>query len=227
MNSTKKTAKWVGTFYITATVAYSFAMVLLDPITGSPDYLTQVSQNANQVIMGTFLVLVDAIAVAGIGICMYKILKKHHKALALGFLSARVIEGTIFMMTVIPTLALLTLSHEFVKTGAQDTSYYQALGQILLSAGDWIFLIGYGLVFGIAALILNFLLYKSKLVPRWLSGWGFVSAVFVLANYFLQSFGISLFEFLDFSIAIQEMVFAGWLIVKGFNPSAIASDSVK
>ncbi|MFC1711626.1 DUF4386 domain-containing protein [Patescibacteria group bacterium] len=227
MNTNKKTARWVGILYILATVAYSLAMILLDPIIGSPDYLTQISLNANQVIMGTFLVLVDAIAVAGIGICMYKILKRHHKTLALGFLGARVVEGTIFMMTVIPTLALLTLSHEFVKTGTQDASFYQTLGQVLLSAGNWIFLIGYGLVFAISALILNFVLYKSKLVPLWLSGWGFVSAVFVLVNCLLQFYGINLVEFLDFSIAIQEMVFAVWLIVKGFNPSAVASESVK
>jgi hypothetical protein len=227
MNSNKKTAIWVGIFYITATVAYSLAMILLDPIIGGPDYLIQASLNANQVIMGTFLVLVDAIAVAGIGICMYKILKKHHKTLALGFLSARVVEGTIFIITVIPTLALMTLSHEFVKAGAQDTFYYQTLGQVLLSAGNWIFLIGYGLVFAISALILNFILYKSKLVPLWLSGWGFVSAIFVLTNYLLQSFGVNPVGILDFPIAVQEMVFAVWLIVKGFNPSATASVSVK
>jgi len=227
MKSNKHTARWVGVFYILATVAYSLAMILLDPIISGPDYLIQASSNANQVLMGTFLVLIDAVAVAGIGICMYKILKKYHKTLALGFLSARVIEGTIFIMTVIPTLVLLTLSHEFVKTGAQDTSYYQTLGQVLISAGDWIFLIGYGLVFGLSALILNFVLYKSKLVPRWLSGWGFVSAIFVLANYLLHSFGINLIEFLDYSIALQEMVFAIWLIVKGFNSPAIASASAK
>jgi uncharacterized protein DUF4386 len=218
MKTHRKTAKVVGILYITATVAYSLAMILLDPIISGPDYLTQASLNANQVLIGTFLVLIDAVAVAGIGICMYKILKKYHKTLALGFLSARAVEGTIFIMTVIPTLALLTLSHEFVRAGTQDASYYQILGQVLLSAGNWIFLIGYGLVFGLSALILNFVLFFSKLVPRWLSGWGFVSAVFVLANYLLQSFGIDPVVFLDFSIAVQEMVFALWLIVKGFNP---------
>ena len=98
---------------------------------------------------------------------------------------------------------------------------------MLLSAGNWIFLIGYGLVFAISALILNFVLYKSKLVPRWLSGWGFVSAIFVLANCLVQFYGINPVGFLDFSIAVQEMVFAVWLIVKGFNSSAIASESLK
>jgi hypothetical protein len=96
---------------------------------------------------------------------------------------------------------------------------------MLLSAGNWIFLLGYGLVFAISALILNFVLYRTKFVPRWLSGWGFISAVFVLGNFLLQFFGINFFEFLDFSIAIQEMVFALWLIVKGFDLSALKAEA--
>lgn len=227
MNSNKKTAIIVGVLYIIATVAYSIAMILLDPIINGSDYLIQASLNANQVIIGTFLVLTDAVAVAGIGICMYKILKKYNKTLALGFLSARVVEGGIFILTVIPTLALITLSQEFIKAGTPDVSYYQTLGTVLLSVGNWIFLIGYGLVFALSALILNFVLFKSKLIPRWLSGWGFASAVFVLANYLLQSFGVNPIVILDLPIAVQEMVFAVWLIVKGFNLSAITHVSTK
>jgi hypothetical protein len=227
MDLNKRTAIIVGILYIIATVAYSLAMILLDPIIGGSDYLVQASLNANQVIIGTFLVLIDAIAVAGIGICMYKILKKHNKILALGFLGARVVEGTIFIMTVIPTLVLLTLSQEFINAGTPDVPYYQTLGTALLSAGNWIFLIGYGLVFAISALILNFVLYKSKLIPRWLSGWGFVAAVLVFIHYLLQSFGINPVVILDIPIAVQEMVFAVWLIVKGFNASAITLESTK
>ena len=207
----------IGALFIIATVAYSIGMILLEPILGSSNYLTKVFENQNLVIIGVFLVLVDAVAVTGIGVCMYQVLKKHNKVLALGYVGARIVEGALFLMTVIPTLTLLTLSHEFVNAGASDAFYYQTLGNVLISVGNSTFLLGYGLVFAISALILNFVLYKSKLIPRWLSGWGFISAAFVFINFLLQSFGIYFFEFLDFSIAIQEMVFAIWLIVKGFN----------
>jgi len=86
-------------------------------------------------------------------------------------------------------------------------------------------LLGLGLAFALSALILNFVLYQSKLIPRWLSGWGFVGAALVFANYLLQSFSINPVEILFLPIAVQEMVFAVWLIVKGFNSSAIASES--
>ena len=169
--------------------------------------------------------LIDAIAVAGIGIVIYPILKKHNEALARGYAGARIVECVLFIVNVIAILTLLTLSKEFVKAGAPDSFYYQTLGTILLSAGDKAFLLGFGLAFTLSALILNFVLYQSKLIPRWLSGWGFIGAALLWAYYLLQSFSINQVEFLFLPIAVQEMVFAVWLIVKGFNPSAIASES--
>jgi len=227
MNSNRKTAIIVGVLFITATVAYSLGVIYLDPILGGSDYLTKASENENQVIIGALLVLIDAVAVAGIAIVIYPILKKHNETLALGYVGARIVESVFFIVNVIFILTLLTLSQEFVKAGAPDASYYQTLGTLLLAAGDWAFLLGFGLAFTLSALILNFLLYQSKLIPRWLSGWGFVGAVLIFAYYLLQFFSINQVEILFLPIAVQEMVFAVWLIIKGFNSSATASGSAK
>ncbi len=227
MNSNRKTAIIVGVLFITATVAYSIGMILLDPILGGSDYLSKASENANQVIIGGLLVLIDAIAVAGIGIMIFPILKKYNETSALGYAGARIVEGVLFIVNVITTLTLITLSREFVQAGAPIASYYQTLGNVLLAAGNWAYLLGLGLAFSLSALILNFVLYQSKLIPRWLSGWGLVGAVLVFVNYLLESFGVNPVEILFYPIALQEMVFAVWLIVKGFNSSAIASESTK
>ena len=227
MNSTRKTAIIVGVLFITATVAYSLSVIFLNPILGSSDYLSKVFENKTQVIIGALLVLIDAVAVASIGIVIYPILKKHDETSALGYAGARITEGVLFSINVITILILLTLSKEFVIAGAPDASYYQTFGTLLLAAGDRSFLLGFAVAFTISALILNFVLYQSKLVPRWLSGWGFVGAVLLFAYYLLQSFSINLIEILFLPIATQEMAFAVWLIVKGFNPSAIASVSAK
>jgi len=223
MNSNRKTAIIVGVLFITATVAYSLGVIFLDPILGGSDYLTKASENENKVILGAFLVLIDSVAVAGIGIMIYPILKKHNEALALGYAGARIAEGVLFIVNVIFILTLLTLSQEFVKAGAPDA--YQTLGTVLLSAGDWAFLFGFGIAFTLSALMLNSLLYQTKLIPRWLSGWGFVGAVLIWAYYLLQFFTNNQVEILFIPIAVQEMVFAVWLIIKGFNSSAIDSGS--
>jgi uncharacterized membrane protein len=227
MDSYRKTAIIVGVLFITATVAYSLGVTFLDPILGGSDYLTKASENENQVIIGAFLVLIDAVAVAGIGIMIYPILKKHNEALGLGYAGARIAEGILFIVNIITILTLLTLSQEFVKAGAPDDSYYQTLGTLLLAAGDWAFLLGFGIAFTISALILNYLLYQTKLIPRWLAIWGFVGAVLLWVYYLLQPFSINLVEILFLPIAAQEMVFAVWLIIKGFNLPAIDSKSVK
>ena len=184
MNNNIKTARIVGALFIIATVAYSLGVVLLDPFLGGSDYLTNISANEKTLIIGTFLVLIDAVAVAGIAIMIYPVLKKHNEALALGYVGARIGESVLFGVNVIITLTLLTLSQEFVNAGSLDTSYYQTLGAVLLAAGNWAYLLGLGLAFAISALILNFVLYQSKLVPRWLSAWGFIGAALVFANYF-------------------------------------------
>jgi len=227
MNSNRKTAIIVGVLFITATVAYSLGVIFLDPILGGSDYLTKAFENENQVIIGALLVLIDAVAVAGIGIVIYPILKKHNETLALGYAGARIVESVLFIVNVIFILTLLTLSQEFVKAGVLDASYYLTLGTLLLAAGDWAFLFGFGLAFTLSALILNFLLYQSKLIPRWLSGWGFIGAVLIFAYYLLQFFSNNQVEILFYPIAVQEMVFAVWLIIKGFNSSATASGSAK
>ena len=223
MNSNRRIEIIVGVLFITATVAYSLAVILLDPIIQGSEYLTKATKNENQMVVGALLVLIDSVAVAGIGILLFPILKKKNENLAFGYAGARIIESVLFMVNTIFLLTLLNLSQEFVKAGAPDVVYYKTLGAVLLAAGHWAYLLGLGLAFAISALILNYLLFQSKLVPRWLSVWGFVGATLVFANFLLESFGINPVEILFIPIAVQEMVFAVWLIVKGFNPSAIAS----
>ena len=225
MNTNKKTARIVGVLFITATVASSLGFAILDPILNAPDILVNVSANTTQVIIGVLLLLIDSAAVVGIAVMMFPILKKHNEALALGYVGFRVIEAAIIIFASIILLSLLTLSQEYVQAAAPDASYFQTLGTLLLAVWDWALLLGIMIVFSLTALILNYLLYQSELVPRWLSGWGLIGATLLLAAGLLEIFDINLTDIINLPIALQEMVFAIWLIVKGFNSSAIVSES--
>jgi hypothetical protein len=231
MNTNRKNATMAGVFYIAATVApiatIFFVGFLGGEVAGEPipDYLVNVSSNERQVVIGMLIELIWALAVVGIPVMLFPILKKHNEASALGFFGLRFIEAISTIVGSIILLTLLTLSQEFVKAGVPDASYLQTTGDLLLAARDWAFLIGSGLVWSLSALILNYVLYQSRLVPRWLSGWGLVGATLSFAAYLPKFFGIDLPEIVFLPIAVQEMVFAVWLIVKGFNPSAVASES--
>jgi hypothetical protein len=172
-----------------------------------------------QVFVGLLIELIWALAVVGIPVMLFPILKRHNNALARGFYSLRFIEAISTIVGSIILLTLLALSQEFVAAGAPGASYYHTLGSLLLAAREGGFMIGSGLVWSLSALVLNYVLYRSNLVPRWISGWGLLGGALSFAAYFLQFFGISL-DILFLPIAVQEMVFAVWLIVKGFNTSA-------
>ena len=230
MNSNKKTARIVGLLFITATVAGVLSLVFLGPLF-DPDYLINVSANENQIILGVLLVLILAFAVAMIPVMMFPIFKEHNEALALGYVVFRVFEAVVIIVSSLILLSLLTLSQEYVKAGAPDASDFQAFGTLLLGAFDWTH-VPAGYAFGLGAVIFYYLLYQSRLVPRFLSVWGLIGAALILAASLLGMFGlISPFStitiILNLPIALNEMVLAVWLIVKGFNSSAIASPSAK
>lgn len=214
----------MGILFITATVAPILTFYFLDSL-GSPDYLVNIAANETKIIQGILIELVWALAVLGIPVMAFPVLKKHNEGLALGFVGFRFIEAVSVMVHSIILIPLLSLSQEYVMAGAPVDSYYLTLGGLLLAARDGAFLMGSGFVWSLSALILNYALLKSKLVPRWLSGWGLVGGVLSLTVYLSQIFSMPLTDWLFLPIASQEMVFAVWLIVKGFNPSAIVSES--
>jgi hypothetical protein len=233
MSTNRRNASWAGVFYIIATVAPILTFPFIGCVGGGvagepiPDYLVNVSANESQVIIGMLIEWIYVLAVVGIIATLLPILKKHNEALALGFSGLRFIEAICAVVGSIGLLTLLTLSQEFVKAGAPGASYFQIVGTVVLAIRDWAFMIGSGLVWSLSALILNYILFQSKLIPRWLSGWGLVGATLSFATYLLQFFSISLGEIMFLPIALQEMVFAVWLIVKGFNSAALASLSAK
>jgi len=227
MNSYRKTAIIVGVLFIIATVA----PLLSFPFSGfidDPDDLIKITENENQVIIGALFELIMAFAIAGTAIMIYPILKKHNEGLALGYAGARIIEGILFIVGVIGLLSLVTLSQEFVEAGAPDASYFQSSGTLLLAVRDWGGHMLGSIVLGLGALMLCYLFYQSRLVPRWLSVWGLIGAPLALVEGLLSMFGVvdpfsTYAVLLNLPIAVNEMVLAIWLIVKGFNPAAIAS----
>ena len=227
MYSNRKIAIIVGVLFIIGTVAGILSRVITGPILDASDYLIKVSANENQIIIGALFVLIMAFALAMVPVVMFSIFKKHNEALALGYVVFRgALEVVAYIAVVISWLLLLTLSQEFVKAGAPDASNFQTLGTLLLGAVDWINHSFLTIVFSLGALMFYYLFYQSKLIPRWLSGWGFIGATLVLAVGVLGMFGLVL-EILWAPLGVQEMVLAVWLIVKGFNPSAIASATTK
>ena len=232
MNSNRKTAIVVGILFIFATVVNLLSNVaFLKPILDAPDYLGKIFASENQILIGSLLHIIASFACAGIAIALYPVLRKYNEGLALGSVGFRIAEGMLYVFGSIGVLALLPLSQEFIKAGMPDASYFQTLANSLLSMRDWTGILAV-ITFGPGALMYYAIFYKSKLIPRWLSGWGLVAAALCLISGILVMFNIIDFFTpvqiaINIPIALQEIVLAVWLIAKGFNPSAIASRAAK
>lgn len=221
MNTDRKTAVTVGVLFIICTVASILGPSLAISV-HSPDYLNQLAGHSNQIITAALLEFIWAVAGAGIVIALYPILKKHNGALALGSVYFRVVEGIFILIGTLGLLSLLTLSQDFITAESPDASQFQTIGTLLLALREWEFHVISGLAFSLGALMYYAILYRSNLIPRWLSGWGILGAVLsaaatVLAS-FARDFGMeSLHTYLSMPVGLNELVFAVWLIVKGFK----------
>jgi hypothetical protein len=226
MNSNRKTAIIIGVLYIAASVA-GIISVIYGPDLDSPDYLVNLSGNESQVFVGGLFEFTMALLIVGISVFLYPVLKRYSEALALGYVVFRTIELIIIIVCAISLHTLLTISQKYIIDESPDSSCFQTIGTLLLAAREW----GGGafstIVFSLSALILNYIIYRSKLLPRWLSVWGLIGATLYLGSGFLPFLGHEtrsmIYNLLEAPLALEEMVFAIWLIVKGFNPSAIAS----
>ena len=220
MDSNKKTAILVGLLFIIATLTSSLSIWLTEPILEATNLLKAFSDNSNRISVAAILMLIDAIAVVFIAILLFPILKEKSERIAIGYIGMRVIEGILFVAYVAVLLTVLSISKEYSISNSQDESSFKTIGQSLLALAEWAFDIGLGIIFTISALLLNYLLFRFELVPKWLSAWGFLGALITMTIVLLKFYDIQVNEALDSVIGIQEMVFAVWLIVKGFNESS-------
>jgi hypothetical protein len=229
MNSTRKIAVITGVLFILATLTGPLLATPLTPDLTATDYLTQVSAHTNQVAGGVLLWIISAFTCVGIAISLYPVLKERNAGLALGSVIFRTLEAAFLLVGVVSLLSLLTLSQQFTTAVAADRTSLQAIGGTLVSVRDHAALLSV-FAFCLGAFMYYTLFFQSRLIPRWLSGWGIVAIIMLTTACVLSLFSgnrITSYIPLAAPIAVQEIVLGVWLIVKGFNPSAIASLSAK
>lgn len=231
METNRKIAVIAGVLFIIATVASLMGNAFTGSILSASDYLARISANGNAIMVGALLTFVAAAASLGIAISLYPVLRKYNEGLALGAVGFRLMEAVFYIVGPVCLLALFSLSQEFVSVGGQGASYFQTIGHLLLTIKDLAGFVFGVLAFGVGALMYYYIFFQTKLIPRWLSVWGLVAIVALLAAALLTVFDGEPFSvsgsliILALPIALQEMVMAIWLIAKGFNSPAFAAGS--
>ncbi len=176
----------------------------------------------NPVIFGGILEIIVALAGIGTAVALYPVVKRQGEAFALGFVGARTLEAATIFAGVVCLMTMVTLRQS--GAGAQAT----VTGQALSAMYDW-FHLGQDLIPAVNAVLLGSLLYRARLVPRVLPLLGFIGAPLLVANTIVLMFGISgplstLTTLGVLPIAVWEFSLGVWLVIKGFNPTAITAE---
>jgi hypothetical protein len=172
------------------------------------------------VFIGGILELIVALAGIGTAIALYPVVKRQNEAVALGFIGSRVLEAGTIVVGVACLLSVVTLRQAGAGAGAL------VIGQALVAMYDRMFLLGQSFMPAVNALLLGSLLYQSRLVPRALPLLGLIGAPLLVAGDAAVLFGVigrtsAPAALAALPIALWELSLGVWLVVRGFNPSAI------
>src|SRR5215218_1131787 len=223
----QKIARVTGVlFVITFIASIPPVLFLYGPLLEDPRYILGGGAADNGASVGALLELILIIANIGTAVVLYPVVKRVNEVLALGFVAARVVESAFIAVGLLIILSVVTLRQE-AAAGA-DAGSLVAVGESLVALHDWTFLLGPGFVVGIGnGLILGYLMYSSRLVPRGMAMLGLVGGPLIIASGVGVMFGVieaggvwqliaTIPEF------FWELSLGIWLTVRGFNPSAIA-----
>jgi hypothetical protein len=194
-------------------------------ISGKPlaavDLLGLVAANSSRLTAGAFFTLMMGISLVAMTVFFYPLFRKDSEELAMGMVLFRgALEGTWYVLTTLGILTLAALGNEYAATGA-DSAALQSMGNVLYQFQDFLSPVG-AIVFLIGATCIYISFYRTRLIPRWLSVWGFIGVVpymaYALLHFFHLDTGYGFY--LQMLLAPQEIVMGLWLVIAGFNKDA-------
>jgi hypothetical protein len=226
--SYRGTAIAVGILFILCSAASILSIAPLGGALVAPIDLAKFAANDNRVLWTALIEFVWAVTGAGIAIGLYPVLKKFNPGLALGSLAGRLVENVFILIGTLFLVALLAVGQGAVVAGAAGLASAVNVSNLLLALREWIHGFLALIPFAIGTILYSYVLYRSRLVPRWLSGWGLIAGVLSLVATlyagFTQDFGFTTVNtVLNIPIGLQEMTLAVYLIAKGFNRKGLAS----
>lgn len=213
----RRAATIIGVLYIIGTVSGVLGLAIMPSFAAGTDILAQIAAHRTATVVGALLVLTMGFALSALPAVFYPIGRRFSEVLSTGYVIFRgALEGMTYVISAFIWLVLIAMSAAPSAAAAPVAAMLQTAEGLV-----WEQLIA--LPFVVGALMFYWVLYRARLVPRWLSIWGLVGAVFYLVAPLAQMAGLSL-DFMMGPLAVQEMVLAVWLIAKGFNLGTIASE---
>jgi hypothetical protein len=197
------------------------SLISSKPLVGV-DMLGLVAADSSRLTVGAFLTFMMGVSLVAMTVFLYPVLRKASEELALGMVLFRgALEGIFYFVTTLNILTLVAVSNEYIASGA-NSAVLQSIGNILYQFENLKTPVS-SIIFSIGAMCIYLIFYRTRLIPGWLSVWGFIAVVAYMASALLHFFhmdnGIGFY--LEMVMFPQEIVMAAWLVIKGFNQDAV------
>lgn len=226
MSTTRKIATKTGVVFIIATATALVAAATVPEMTGN-DLLSRLAGANDAASIGALCYIIAAFTSVGIAVLLYPVVKQVGTTLAMSAVVFRTLEAAMYLVAVVSLLDLQTIARQIGAATAANHTSLQVIGDSIVSANNHATLLGV-FAFSLGALSYYIAFYRSRLIPRWLSVWGIVAIAVMLAACLSSVFHdkpITSYTLHVLPIALQEMVLAIWLLVKGFDATTIEKPS--
>ncbi len=229
MREHRAAAMTAGILYITGTVAGVLSVVVSSPVRDARDPLAYAVEHSGAMVTTGGLVLVMALSLAFIPVVLFPVLRPLDEVLAVGYLIVRgAIETACYVVVVIGWLLLAPIGEAMAAGGGTASPAGVRVGNLVIDASGADAVTA--LVFCLGGAMFYVLLYRSRIAPRWISAWGLVAIPFYVASFLLPLYGVFDVDtppqvLMYLPLAVQEMILAVWMIVRGFRPAAVSTTS--
>jgi hypothetical protein len=217
-------SRLIGALFLSGFLLYGVGSSLVTSVVGAPDFLSTLSGHQTTLVLGAFLMLLNTAVDVGKGVLFFPILEKHGKRTALAYLAALIVEVVLLDVGVLALLMIVPLAQQGVDAGQASVGWAKALGSLAVQSNTMAYQIGQ-MSLGLGAVFLCLLLFRTRLIPRFLSIWGLVGYAILMAGTIAEIFGIHIGVMLSIPGGVFEVGLGFWLIIKGFQPEAYGQDS--
>ena len=229
MHFENKIARIVGSLFIITMIVGMVDAYFVAPTLKTP--LFNIFPNDARVIAGAFLIIAMSVGIVAIAVCLYPVLKRYSEIIAILYVSLRVIECMLLLVGALVYFYLIGLSQEYINAGTSNAAYFNASFGLAIKLRYVAYQMAM-IILGFGSMFLCYLLFQSKLVPRFISVWGLIGYLLLFASGLLDVLGIV--DTVDGTGSMlyipgglwELLVFPMWLIVKGFNSSTGSHENV-
>ena len=221
MDSRKVVSRVIGALFLLGFISYGVGFALVSSAIGAPDFLATLPARQTALVFGAFLMLLSSVVDVGKGVLFSPILEKQGKRTALVYLATMIFEVVLLAIGVLCLLMIVPLAQQAIDAGPASVGWARALGSLAVQSNTMAYQIA-EMSLSLGCVFLCSLLYRLRLIPRFLAVWGFLGYVILMAGTSAEVFGIHIGLMLSIPGGLFELAFGLWLLIKGFEPAAYA-----